>query len=272
MKIISIDLFMHAIDRRRLFPDGNHLGVGRLLALMRRMQVFSVLLLALFVAVAQYVSAEPTPPDVDATLSVSENRTKLLLGKTVLLDAQADGFNSIHDIKYSPMREHFLVIACGLGCTQTSGFLFKADGGGKRRITAPWEAIFQSTAEWSEDGRSVFYYRIRSTGAEPPKNAPRRGWVQVDVKTGKKSSGVTRSLKLTATYGVLSLSGGSVLTVHAQPESKAKIVGAIPSYAKGIKVTGFGVKVGREVWAPVKFQDISGWVNQDYLFEESGTG
>ena len=93
--------------------------------------------------------------------------------------------------------------------------------------------------------------------------------MRVDVRTGKKSPGVGRALKLTATYGVLSLSGGSVLKVHAQPEPKAKIVGTIPSYAKGIKVTGSGTKVGREMWAPVKFQDISGWVNQDYLFEES---
>ena len=239
---------------------------------MRRIQIFGFLLLALFVAIAQNVSAEPAPPDGDATLSVNESRTKLLLGKTVLLDAQADGFRSIHDIKYSPTREHFLVIACSDGCTRTTGFLFKADGSGKRKITAPWEAIFQSKVEWSETGQSVFYYRIRSTGAEPPKNAPRRGWIQFDVKTGKKSPGVGRSLKLTATYGVLSLSGGSVLKVHAQPEPKAKIVGTIPSYAKGIKVTGAAVKVGKEVWIPVRFQDISGWVNQDYLFEESGTG
>ena len=239
---------------------------------LQPMQTYGFLLLALLVAIAQYVSAEPAPPDGAATLSVSESRAKLLLGGTVLLDAQADGFRSIHGITYSPTREHFLVIACGDGCTQTAGFLFKADGSGKRKITAPWEAIFQSKVEWSETGQSVFYYRVRSTGAEPPKNAPHRGWIQIDVKTGRKSPGVGRSLKLTATYGVLSLSGGSVLKVHAQPESKAKIVGTIPSYAKGIKVTGSGAKVGREVWIPVRFQDISGWVNQDYLFEEPGTG
>ena len=236
------------------------------------MHTYGFLLLALLVAIPRHVSAEPSQPDGQHTVTVSSDRAKLLLGTMVLLDAQADGFRSIHDIKYSPTGEHLLVIACGHACAQTIGFVFKADGSGKRKITASREAIFQSKAEWSEDGKSLFYYRVTSTGAAPSRKAPRRGWVQVDVKTGRKSPGVGRSLKLTATYGVLSLSGGSVLKVHAQPEPKAKIVGTIPSYAKGIKITGSGAKVGKELWVPVRFQDISGWVNQDYLFEESGTG
>ena len=242
------------------------------MAPLRLIQIFGLLLLTLFGTLAQQANAEPGQPDTQHGVTVSSDRTKLLLEKTVLLDPRTDGFRSIHDIKYSPSGEHLLVIACGDGCAQTIGFLFKADGSAKRKITAPWEAIFQSKAEWSEDGQSVFYYRIRAAGAEPPKNAPRRGWIRIDVKTGRKLPGAGRSLKLTATYGVLSLSGGNVLKVHIQPELKAKIVGAIPSYAKGIKVTGAGVKVGREVWVPVRFQDISGWVNQDYLFEEAGAG
>jgi hypothetical protein len=230
------------------------------------------LLLALFVAVVQVASAEPGPQEGEAGLSVSDDRTKLLLGKTVLLEAQADGFRSIHEIKYSPMREHLLVIACGFECTDNVGFLLKADGSGKRKLTALWDFIFQTKAEWAEDGQSVFYYRINSTGADPPPKAPRKGWVRVDVKTGRKSPGTGRSLKLNATYAILSVSGRRALNVYADPQPKARIISTLPSYAKGIKVTGEGVKVGRETWVPVRFQSISGWVNQDYLFEEAGAG
>jgi len=232
------------------------------------MQPCGYLLLAFFMAIALHARAEPAPPDGAAAFSVSEDRTKLLLGGRVILDAQAEGFRSIHEIKHSPTGEHLLVIACGVECTANAGFLLKADGGGKRRITAPWEVIFQSKAEWSEDGRVLFYYRINSTGTPSPRKAPRKGWVQVDVQTGRKAPGVGRSLKLSATYGIVSLSGRRTLNVHADPQAKARITGTLPSYAKGIKVTGAGVKVGGEVWVPVRFQDISGWVNQDHLFEE----
>ena len=57
--------------------------------------------------------------------------------------------------------------------------------------------------------------------------------------------------------------------MHDQAEPTAKIVGSIPPYAKGIKTTGETAMVGKEIWAPVQYQGIAGWANQDYLYEES---
>jgi hypothetical protein len=204
-----------------------------------------------------------------AQASINEARDQLTLDGQVLLDAQKDGFMSLREVRYSPTRRHFLVIACGFECNDNIGFVFKADGGDKRKITARWDYILQSAVEWASDGQKLYYFRINSTGADPPRNAPAEGWVEVDLRTGRKSPATTRVLKTDASYAVINLSGDDVLNIRAKPGRTARIVGSIPRAGRGVKVTGAGVKVGRERWVPISYQNVSGWVNQNYLCEES---
>jgi hypothetical protein len=201
--------------------------------------------------------------------AISESRDQLTLDGELLLDAARDGFMSLLEIRRSPTGAHFLVIACGYECNDNIGFVFKSDGTGKRKITSRWDYILQSAAEWSEDGRKIYYYRINSTGADPPKNAPDEGWVEYDLTSGRKSPATTRRLKTNASYAIFNVRGDDLLNVRSRPNRNARIVGAIPHDGAGIKVTGAGVKSGRERWVPISYQKITGWVNQNYLPEES---
>jgi hypothetical protein len=202
--------------------------------------------------------------------SISESRRQLTLDGKVLLDAEQDGFMSLLEVRPAPEGGRFLVIACGYECNDNIGFVFKSDGAGKRKITSRWDYISQLAVEWSEDGRKIYYYRINSTGADAPKNAPVEGWVEIDLKTGSKAPASTRSLKMGAKYAVFNVRVNDVLNVRSKPNRMAEIVGAIPHDAYGIKVIGAGLKSGRERWVPIRYRDISGWVNQNYLREEPG--
>lgn len=200
---------------------------------------------------------------------ISESRERLTLDGETLLDAKRDGFMSLLEIRRSPTSAHFLAIACGYECNDNIGFVFNSDGSGKRRITSRWDYILQSVAEWAEDGGKIYYYRINSTGAEAPKDAPAEGWVEFDLETGHKRPATTRSLKVGASYAVFNVRADDILNVRSKPGRRAGIVGAIPHDASGVKVTGAGVKSGRERWAPITYGKITGWVNQNYLREES---
>ena len=189
----------------------------------------------------------------------------------MLLDGAADGFMAIYGERHSPTRAHFLVIGCGYECNDNVGFLFKADGTGKHKFTARWDFILQEKVEWSADGQKLLYYRVNSSGAEPPANAPAPGWIEIEVKTGRKSPATQRRLKTTAAYGVFRVRSDDVLKGRAAPGTKSPEVGSLPHNASGVKVTGAGKNAGREVWVPVKYQDLTGWVNQSYLYEEIET-
>jgi len=204
--------------------------------------------------------------------SISESRDRLTLGAKVLLDAEKDGFMSLREVRYSPAGSDFLVIACGYECNDNIGFIFKADGGGKRKITSRWDFILQSVIEWSEDGRKIYYYRINSTGADAPQGLsprdwPAEGWVEFDLKTGRKAPATTRALKRSASYAVFNVRGDDVLNVRSKPGRE--IVGAIPHDATGIKAINMGVRRGSEHWVKIRYREITGWVNQSYLREKS---
>ena len=207
--------------------------------------------------------------------SISESRGQLTLDGKVLLEAEKDGFMSLREVRRSPTGFDFLVIACGYECNDNIGFVFKSDGSGKRKITSRWDLILQSAAEWSEDGRKIYYYRINSTGADAPRRspvapvAPVEGWIEFNISTGRKSPATTRVLKTSANYAVFNVRGDDALNVRSNPDRKAELAGAIPHDAKGINVTGAGVRRGRECWVPVRYQSLTGWVNQSYLREES---
>jgi hypothetical protein len=196
----------------------------------------------------------------------SDDQLKVLLGTRVLLENDRDGFMSVHRIVYSPGGEHFVVIGCGFECTDNIGFLLRADGTRKRKFTARWDVIFQDKLEWSMDGSKIYYYRINSTGADPPKTAPQETWVVVDVATGRKQLANTRRIDRRARYSVFNTGDG--LAVRARPGVRAKEIGRLPSDAKGVRVVGPGKLSGRAIWVPIQHGELSGWVNQNFLFKE----
>lgn len=214
------------------------------------------------------LAASQIAPAQTAKASINESRNQLTFDGRLLLDAEKDGFMSLKEIRYSPTGEHFLVIVCGFECNDNDGFVFNSDGSGKRKITSRWDYILQSAAEWAADGHKLYYFRINSTGANPPPSAPAEGWVEVDLRTGRKSLATTRALKPNASYDVFNVRGDDVLNVRSKPNRRAEIAGAIPHDGKKIKVTGAGVGIGRERWVPISYRNITGWVNQNYLCEE----
>jgi len=197
---------------------------------------------------------------------ISDDQSKVLVGHRVILEAERDGYMSVHRIVYSPTGKHFVVIACGFECTDNSGFLFAADGSRKREFTGRWDQLFSDKLEWSTDSKRLYYYRINSTGADPPKNAPAEGWMAVDVATGRKSSGVARPLAKDKPYSVFDTADG--LVVRATPGTKGKELGRLASDAKDVYVTGSPKRVGKGTWIRIKSNSLSGWVNQRYLFAQ----
>lgn len=238
------------------------------------MRHLSWLVVALLCACAPAGKNQPPsiPPQKDKTppakAAISEDYTKLLLGGVVLLEAEKDGFLSLLDIKYSPTGDYFLALACGYECNDNIGFLFKSDGSAKNKITTRWDFILQTRVEWSADGKYLYYYRINSTGADPPVNAPPQGWVQVEAQSSIKSPATTRTLKTATNYSVFNVQPGDVLNVRAAAGAAAAVVGTLSPTATGIRVTGAGITQGGGRWVPIKYQGLSGWVNQNYLCEE----
>lgn len=215
------------------------------------------------ILLSQTVATAQSPPPRAVT---TDDQLKVLLGTRVLLENDRDGFMSVHRIVYSPNGRHFVVIACGYECTDNIGFLFRADGSRKRKFTARWDVILQDKLEWSTDGSKIYYFRINSTGADPPKTAPPEAWVVVDVATGRKGPATTRRLDRSARYSVFNTGDG--LAVRARPGVGAKEVGRLASDAKGVSVTGPGKLNGRAIWVPIKHDGVSGWVNQNFLFKD----
>lgn len=224
-------------------------------------RAFGLCLLLNFLAWGQTL-----PPGSAFTLN--DAGTQLRLGGRVLLDAQQDGFMSIKEIMPAPDRTHFAVVACGYECNDNVGFLFRADGSGKRKFTARWDVILQTAIEWSADGRQLYYYRFNSSGAEAPRRAPSEGWVAVNVRTGIKTIARTRRLKSGARYTVFKVHAGDGLNVRASAGVRAPVIGALPHNAKGVRVTGAAVLSGGSLWVPIQAPGLSGWVNQNYLCEE----
>lgn len=210
----------------------------------------------------------------DGGFTLNDAGTVLRLRARLLLDAQPDGFMSIKEVVPAPDQKHFAVIACGYECNDNIGFVFRADGGGKRKFTARWDVILQNAVEWSADGRQLYYYRINSSGAEAPRRAPAEGWVSVDVRTGAKSVARTRQLKTTANYAVFNVRHDDVLRVRTRPAAQAQSLGALAHDAKDVRVTGAAVRDGSISWVPIRANrvnganELTGWVNQSYLREE----
>ena len=201
--------------------------------------------------------------------AISNDRLKLTLGNRILLDNSQDGFLSIRQVLYSPDGKHFVVIACGFECNDNNGFLFNADGSDKRKFTARWDFILQNKVEWSADSNLLFYYRVNSSGATAPPTAPPTGWVQVVVVTGSKAPATKRRLKPEATYAVFGIKAGDSLNVRQSPGANAAVIGKLAHNVTGIRFIGESRKVGKDIWAKINHQGLTGWVNQNFLYETS---
>ncbi|MEP7336696.1 MAG: SH3 domain-containing protein [Acidobacteriota bacterium] len=223
-----------------------------------------LLKLAMILAVAYSMVGGQTVKTV-----ISEDGTKLLLGNRVLLDAGKDGFMSIKQVKPAPDGKRFAVVACGYECNDNVGFVFNADGRGKRKFTARWDYILQDKIEWSADGKRLYYFRINSTGADPQVNAPTEGWIEVDAATVRKAKATSRTLKSSARYAVFNVAPNDSLNVREAPSLKAGIAGKLPHNAGGIQSTGEKRTVGQETWVKIRHETLTGWVNQSYLYEQA---
>lgn len=196
--------------------------------------------------------------------TISEEGTTLKLGDRVLLTSEKDGFMSVREARYSPDNKFFVVIGCGYECNDNVGFLFNADGSGKRKFTARWDNILQDKVEWSADGKRLFYYRVNSTGADPPANAPVSGWIEIDLANGRKATASSRALKPDVSYGVFNVRRDDFLNIRESANAKGKSVGKLAHDAKDIRFAGENGKGG---WAKITRNGLTGWVNQNFLYE-----
>jgi len=72
-------------------------------------------------------------------------------------------------------------------------------------------------------------------------------------------------------YMVVNVADDDVLNVRANAGVAHPIVGAIPPHGTGVQVTGAGEQVGSSLWVPIEYKEITGWVNSNYLAQQTYT-
>jgi hypothetical protein len=203
------------------------------------------------------LTAEPTPiPTAFVTIDGWVN-----LGDIGLLElaVEAPQCAQVGEISYSPTRDFFLVI---LACqaSQDVAFLFRADGSDKRAITGPWDFFKDLNHQWAPDGGSFVYERINACCVPPsavPPDAPLPGLVRYDVEAGEKH--------LISKYRVAGVHSWDALNVRTGPGVEYPIAGEIPFDGKDVAITGVAIGVGSSRWVPVRYREVTGWVNMKYI-------
>ncbi len=66
-------------------------------------------------------------------------------------------------------------------------------------------------------------------------------------------------------YKVIKVQSPDTLTIRIGPGKQYQKVGSISATANGIKITGPAIKIKNSSWAPIKYNNINGWVNRGYL-------
>lgn len=70
-------------------------------------------------------------------------------------------------------------------------------------------------------------------------------------------------------YRVNDVANNDTLAIRLEPNPSTKKVGFIPPDGKDIKVTGMcRLASGSNIWVPIKYQNIKGWVNAIFLAEQ----
>ena len=72
-------------------------------------------------------------------------------------------------------------------------------------------------------------------------------------------------------YTVVSVESHDVLNVRAGAGVVHSIVGSLPPYGMDVLVTGSGEDVAGSLWVPIRYQDVTGWVNSHYLARQVGS-
>lgn len=73
------------------------------------------------------------------------------------------------------------------------------------------------------------------------------------------------------TYMVVNVASDDVLNVRANAGVSHPIVGVIPHNGTGVQITGAGEQVDGAPWAPIKYKEIAGWANSNYLAHQAYT-
>jgi LysM repeat protein len=66
-------------------------------------------------------------------------------------------------------------------------------------------------------------------------------------------------------YKVIKVQSRDTLTIRIGPGKQYQKVGSISATANGIKITGPAIKIRNSSWAPIKYNNINGWVNRGFL-------
>jgi hypothetical protein len=71
-------------------------------------------------------------------------------------------------------------------------------------------------------------------------------------------------------YAVVNVAPDDVLNVRARPDATAPVVGQIPSYGVGVQIRDSVENAPASVWVPIRYADLTGWVNRRYLAPQAG--
>jgi len=71
-------------------------------------------------------------------------------------------------------------------------------------------------------------------------------------------------------FAVVDVASDDVLNVRARPGPSEPVVGTIPYYGRGVEVHDGGRQVGESWWVPVRYGELSGWANGNYLARQVG--
>ena len=71
-------------------------------------------------------------------------------------------------------------------------------------------------------------------------------------------------------YAVVGVASDDLLNVRSGPGVDRPVVGTIPFYGMDVRVAGKGQQAGDALWVPVRYQDVAGWVNNNYLARQVG--
>lgn len=73
-------------------------------------------------------------------------------------------------------------------------------------------------------------------------------------------------------YAVVDVAPDDMLNMRSGPGINNPIAGVIPPYGLGVEITGPSVKTNDGAnWAPVRYEDLAGWVNIRYLALQTGS-
>ena len=220
---------------------------------------------------ATIVPTGTTPYDPGCSMAqenvayIGENGDVCFGGMKILdMVEEGGGCFGVGGISPAPTIEYFAVL---LQCFEgdNEAYIFRSDGSNKQRLTGEWDYINYDQYVWTTDEYFV-YQRINSCCAEAPADAPQLGAVWYDPETSQKL--MHDSPSPLEQYHVLGVASDDSLNVRSAAGIGNPIVGSIPFNGTDIEVTGLGVDKDGGLWVPIRYQELSGWVNNEFIQAE----